>query len=85
MTALIATAALVFLRAIQQQNVQHRLRLAAALTSFGLAAAEAGLVLAIVDTGWAAVPWIGAGGAIGVVLAIETHHRVMQWIVTKIS
>jgi len=78
MTALIATFFLVFLRAFQQQNVQHRLRLAAGATSYGIAIAETGMVLAVVHSGWAAVPWIGTGGAIGVVAAIEAHRRIFN-------
>ena len=48
MGALVATAALVFLRAWQQQNVIHGHYLAAALTSYAMAAAEIGVVLAVV-------------------------------------
>ena len=76
MTALIATFCLVYLRAFQQQNVLHRLFGWAALTSYAMAIAEVGLVLAVVDTGWPAVPWIGTGGALGVVTAMTTHRRI---------
>jgi len=36
------------------------------------------MVLAVVHSGWAAVPWIGTGGAIGVVAAIEAHRRIFN-------
>ena len=78
MTALIATFALVFLRAFQQQNVIHRFFWWAALTSYSMAAAEVALVLTVVDTGWPAVPWIGTGGAMGVVAAMETHRQLRR-------
>lgn len=76
MTALIAAFTLVFLRAFQQQNVSHRWFGWATLTSYGIAIAEVGLVLAVVDTGWPAVPWIGTGGALGVVTAMEAHRQL---------
>ena len=78
MTALIATAALVFLRAFQQQNVIGRHYIAAALTSFAMALAEVSVVLVVVSKTWEAVPWIGAGGAIGVVGAIFLHRRMFK-------
>ena len=78
MNALTVTFALVFLRAFQQQNVIHRYFGLAALTSYGIAAAEVGLVLAVVDSGWPAVPWIGTGGALGVTAAMAAHKWVQR-------
>ena len=76
--ALIATFALVFLRAFQQQNVAHRWYGWAVTTSYAMAVAEVGLVLTVVDIGWPAVPWVGTGGAIGVVAAIAVHRWLRQ-------
>lgn len=80
MTALFATFCLVFLRAFQQQNVIHRMFWLAGVTSYGMAAAEVGLVLAVVDMGWPSVPWIGTGGAIGVTAAMFVHNRMRNHV-----
>lgn len=77
MSALIASFSIVFLRAIQQQNVIHARYKLAALTSYLIAIAEVGVVLIVVKTGWPAVPWVGTGGALGVTLAMWSHRR---WI-----
>lgn len=78
LTALLVTAALVFLRAIQQQNVIHGHYAAAALTSYVIAAAEIGVVLSVVTNGWSAVAWIGTGGAVGVTSAMWAHRRFFR-------
>lgn len=72
--ATVATFSLVFLRAIQQQNVIGGHYIAASLTSFAMAAAEVAMVLQVVEHTWSAVPWIGAGGAIGVTAAMVAHR-----------
>ena len=74
--ALAATALLVFGRALQQQNVIHGHYLAAALTPSLIAAGEIAVVGAIVVSGWAAWPWISAGGAVGAVGAMWIHRRL---------
>lgn len=76
--ALAATMALVFLRAIQQQNVVGGHYFAAAATSYLMAGAEIGVVLSVVEYGWSAIPWIGTGGAIGVTAAMSLHRRVFR-------
>lgn len=81
MTALIATALLVFLRAMQQQNVIHGHYIMAGATSYLIAGAEIGVVLSIVHMGWAAVLWIGTGGAIGVTSAMIAH----RWIRSRLA
>lgn len=81
MTALIATALLVFLRAMQQQNVIHGHYVMAGVTSYLIAGAEIGVVLSIIHMGWAAVLWIGTGGAIGVTAAMATH----RWIRARMA
>lgn len=76
MSLLVATFALVFLRAIQQQNVIGGHYLAAALTPYAIACAEVASVLLVVQTGWSAVPWVGTGGALGVTSAMWVHRRM---------
>lgn len=68
------TAALVFLRGLQQQNVIHGNYIAAAVTPFAIASAEVASVLWVVSAGWPAVPWVGAGGAVGVTTAMWLHR-----------
>lgn len=70
-----ATFALVFLRAMQQQHVIGGHYIAAALTPFAIACAEVASVLYVVSIGWAAVPFVGAGGAFGVTLAMYVYRR----------
>lgn len=76
-TAFLATFALVFLKAWQQQNVIGGHYLNAAATSYGMAFAEVGVVLSVVDYGWSAAIWIGTGGAIGVTAAMASHRKIM--------
>lgn len=71
----IATFALVFLRAMQQQHVIGGHYIAAALTPFLIACAEVASVLYVVSIGWQAVPFVGAGGACGVTLAMYVYRR----------
>jgi len=85
MSAALASFCLVFFRAIQQQNVIHGHYWLAALTSFGIAVAEVGVVLAVIAYTWSAVPWIGLGGACGVTLAMVMHRRIRVWMTTKNS
>ena len=75
MKILIATFALVFLRAIQQQNVIHGHYWSAAITPFAIAIAEVATVLWVVQVGWSSIPWVGTGGAIGVTSAMWVHRR----------
>ena len=78
MSLVIATAALVFLRAIQQQNVIHGHYIMAAITPYGIAVAEVAMVLFVVDTGWSSIPYVGTGGAIGVVAGMVVHRRIFR-------
>ena len=59
MSAAVASFFLVYLRAIQQQNVIHGHYWLAAGTSFVMAMAEVAVVLAVIHYTWSAVPWIG--------------------------
>ena len=76
LTAMAATALLVFGRAIQNQNVQGGHYLAAAMTPSLIAAGEIAVVGSIVVGGWYAWPWISAGGAIGAVGAMWLHRKI---------
>jgi hypothetical protein len=78
LTAMSATALLVFGRAIQQQNVIGGHYFAAALTPALIAAGEIAVVGAIVLDAWAAWPWISAGGAIGAIGAMWLHRRMTR-------
>jgi hypothetical protein len=80
LTAL-ATAILVFGRAIQQLNVVRGHYLAAALTPSLIAAGEIAVVGAIVTGGWSAWPWISLGGAIGATSAMRAH----RWLRDKLG
>lgn len=75
LTVFIATFALVFLRAMQQQHIIGGHYLAAALTPFLIACAEVASVLYVVSIGWPAVPFVGAGGACGVTFAMYIYRR----------
>ena len=77
-TLLCVTTFLVALRAIQQQNVIHGNYKLAVITSYAMAIGEVALVLNIVNYGWSSVPWVGTGGAIGVVLAMYGHRKFVQ-------
>ncbi len=76
MKLLAATFALVFLRALQQQNVIGGHYLAAAVTPYALAVAEVATILWVVQGSWAAIPWVGTGGALDVTSAMVLHRRV---------
>ncbi len=78
MIILLATAALVFTRAIQQQNVTGGHYVAAIITPLFIAASEVAIVLLVVETRWIAIPWMGAGGAIGAVSAMFVHKRIFK-------
>lgn len=78
MKILLATFGLVFLRAIQQQNVIHGHYVLAAITPFLIAIAEVAMVIWVVNTGWPSIPWVGTGGALGVVSAMYLHRQVLH-------
>jgi len=77
-TLTLATFVRVFLLAFQQQNVFHQYKWWAAGTSYGIALADVIVVLGVVDKGLEAVPYIGTGGAVGVVMAIVRHKRIRK-------
>jgi len=66
----------VFLRAWQQQNVIHQYYIWAAATSYALAAADVAVVIGVVKYGALSIPYIGTGGAAGVVAAMLLHKKL---------
>jgi hypothetical protein len=78
MKIMAATFALVFLRAIQQQNVIGGHYVLAAITPYAIAIAEVASVLWVVSIGWTAIPWVGTGGALGVLAAMYVHRRYFR-------
>jgi len=74
----IATFALVFLRAWQQQNVIHGWYAWAAVTSYGIAIADVSVVIGVVNNGLNAALWVGTGGALGVTTAMMLHKRMRR-------
>jgi hypothetical protein len=74
---LFSTILLVFMRALQQQNVIHRYYWWAAFTSYLIAIGEVAVVYNVAQVGWTAVPYVGTGGALGVTLSMYAHNR---WI-----
>ena len=78
MNLLLATFGLVFMRAIQQQNVIHGHYVLAAITPYAIAVFDVAVVLWVVDTGWPAVPWVGTGGALGVTAGMAIHRRFVR-------
>jgi hypothetical protein len=78
MTIILVTWLVVFSRAIQQQNVTGGHYLAAAVTPYMIAVGEVLTVLLVVDTGIAAIPYVGTGGAIGAVSAMWVHRKLWK-------
>jgi hypothetical protein len=78
MKIMAATFCLVFLRAIQQQNVIGGHYVAAALTPYAIAVAEVASVLWVVALGWQSIPYVGTGGALGVLSAMWLHRRYFR-------
>jgi len=76
MKILLATFALVFLRALQSQNIIHGHYIAASITPYALAIAEVSNIVWVVQTGWSAIPWSGTGGMLGATLAMYVHRKV---------
>lgn len=83
MIILLATAGLVFMRAVQQLNVMHGHYALAAITPYFIACGEVASVLYVVHIGWAAVPWVGTGGSIGVTAAMALHKRLRKMMEKK--
>jgi hypothetical protein len=78
MMPFIASFVLVLTRAFQQKNVIHDLYVPAFFTSFVIACGEVGVIMSGVHYGWSAIPFIGAGGGLGVVSAMILHKKVFK-------
>jgi len=78
LSLVLATAILVSLRAIQQQNVLHKYYTHAAITSFLMAFAEVTVIVTVVSQGFSSAIYVGAGGAIGVCFAMWFHPKYIQ-------
>jgi hypothetical protein len=76
----IATFILVFMRGIQQQNVIHGNYKLAFITPYLIACGEVASVLLVVQTGWSSIPFVGTGGAIGIVSSMYIHTK---WRLSK--
>jgi len=74
-----SSAALVFLKAIQQQNVVGAHYAAAVATSYALGFAELYLIHAAAQAGaaWPVALAIGTGGALGVTAAMRAHPHLV--------
>lgn len=68
----------IFLKVWQQQNVINNKIFNAAITSYLIAGTEIATVSMIVKGGWETFIPIGTGGALGVVLSLITHKRIMR-------
>jgi len=77
-TPFAASFILVLTKAFQQLNVMHKLYIPAFFTSFIIACGEIGVIVSGIQYGWAAVPYIGLGGGIGVILAMYSHDKVFK-------
>ena len=75
----LATAWLVFARALQQLNVQGGHYIAAALTPYLIAAGEVAVIgIVATDPSIGAVIACGTGGAIGATSAMWLHRRIAR-------
>jgi len=78
MEIIFATFIVVFGRAIQQMNVIGGHYVPAAITPYFIAIGEVLGILWIVETGWAAIPLVGTGGALGAVSAMWIHRKIWR-------
>lgn len=74
----VSSLVLVFLKAFQQQNVVHENWLFVPFVSMGLAVTEVAIVLFVVNTGWAAIPWMGSGAGLGALAAMWMHKKLFR-------
>lgn len=76
--AFFTSAGFVFLKALQQLNVQARNWVWIPPVSMCMAAGELLLVTSQVNHGWPVVFPIGLGGAVGAVIAINFHQNFVS-------
>ena len=74
----VSSLVLVFLKAFQQQNVVHENWALVPFVSMGLAVTEVAIVLFVVNTGWAAIPWMGTGAGLGALGAMWLHKKLFR-------
>ena len=75
MKVFIAAFVLIFLKAMQQQNVVGGHYYWAIPTTLVMAAAEIAIVLEVVKGNWGAWPYMATGAALGVLLGMYIHRR----------
>jgi len=78
MEIIFATFIVVFGRAIQQMNVIGGHYVPAAITPYFIAIGEVLVILLVVEKGWAAIPLVGTGGALGAVSAMWIHRKIWR-------
>ena len=74
----LATAAMVFLLAFQQQNVTGGHYWLAIVTSCAIAAAQFAVIKIAASSAWVDIAWMAAGGAVGVTSAMWAHRRFVS-------
>ncbi len=75
MTIFLATVIRIFLLAFQNQNVIGGFYRWAAAVSLLLAVTDVAIVLLVMDKGWWSVPYVAAGGVVGVTSSMWVHRR----------
>jgi hypothetical protein len=70
-----ATFLAAFSRALQNLCIVNKHYVSVLFIPFLIAVSDVGIVLGVVASGWAAVPPMGVGGAIGAVTAMALHGR----------
>lgn len=70
----------VFLLVFQQQNVTHKLYMWAVITSFGITLGQVFVIRGIsIDSSYFNVMSMMGGGALGVVLSMLAHERLVKF------
>lgn len=70
--------AMVFLKALQSQNVIHGHYYAATVVSLLVAVAEVALITNIAARGWESLVPVAVGGVVGVLMAMVFHRRFIR-------
>lgn len=70
--------AMVFLKALQSQNVVHGHYIAATVTSMLLAIAEVALITIVVARGWDSLLPVMVGGTSGVLMTMLFHRKFIR-------
>lgn len=75
---MLSTYAVIFCKALQQQNVVGGHFKAAFCTSYLLSIVEVTTYIWIIATGFSSIPWVGTGAAFGVITAMWLHRKVFD-------